>query len=405
MRGTGGLDVTSFGEENLLNLALDRYDDESIAVHEFCHTIDAALARIDPTWRSRRDETHRHAVEQGLYKYAYAGSNSGEYWAEICQAYFDCNRVNNWNHAAVGTREQLQEYDPVGFELVRSTFKLSHENDWRFKPLQTQPSVIAPPERFKLDAYYKKFTWARELPIVGSAEVDDRALLRANHIVRRMFAYRHDLLKALINDGGKVVVLARSRSLTDLPEFATERAASTPAQSRVWHYTADRKLVVVPEENLMEPEDDRWQGKSLLVGAMARAVFLAAASREADERYATVRRDSQQYEQRLLWRSSEPIERMDVRFDLRVRELAGRAREKGLWKATPAARDHIEYWTAGVEAYFDAAGRGYPPLDSNWPISTREQLERYDPALFELVHTTMLYAGHQDWRVIGQKIR
>ena len=42
VRGTGGLRVTSFGEENLLNLPLDRYDDESIAIHEFCHTIDAA---------------------------------------------------------------------------------------------------------------------------------------------------------------------------------------------------------------------------------------------------------------------------------------------------------------------------------------------------------------------------
>ena len=30
VRGTGGFDVTSFGEENLLNLAGDRYDDESI---------------------------------------------------------------------------------------------------------------------------------------------------------------------------------------------------------------------------------------------------------------------------------------------------------------------------------------------------------------------------------------
>src|SRR5262249_55230777 len=31
VRGTGGFDVTSFGEENLLNLPFDRYDDESIA--------------------------------------------------------------------------------------------------------------------------------------------------------------------------------------------------------------------------------------------------------------------------------------------------------------------------------------------------------------------------------------
>ena len=108
VRGTGGFGVTSFGEENLLNLPLDRYDDESIGVHEFCHTIDAALRSIDLTWSQRLRQTYRNAVDKGLWKYAYTGSNPAEYWAEICQSYFDCNRVNNWNHAAVGTREQLK---------------------------------------------------------------------------------------------------------------------------------------------------------------------------------------------------------------------------------------------------------------------------------------------------------
>ena len=89
VRGTGGFDVTSFGEENLLCLPIDRYDDESIGVHEFCHTIDGALSRIDPTWRQRLRQTYQHAVSQGLWKNAYAGSNPGDYWAEICQAYFD----------------------------------------------------------------------------------------------------------------------------------------------------------------------------------------------------------------------------------------------------------------------------------------------------------------------------
>src|SRR6266851_75653 len=115
VRGTGGLAVTSFGEENLLNLAIDRYDDESIAVHEFCHTIDAG-------WRERLGQTYQNAISKGLWKYAYAGSNQAEYWAEICQSYFDCNRVNNWNHNSIGTREQLKVYDPEGYELVRSTF-------------------------------------------------------------------------------------------------------------------------------------------------------------------------------------------------------------------------------------------------------------------------------------------
>ena len=151
VRGTGGFRVTSFGEENLLNLAGDRYDDESIGVHEFCHTIDAALGRIDPTWRSQLGTTYRNAVAAGLWKNAYAGSNPAEYWAEICQSYFDCNRINNWNHNAVGTREQLKQYDPEGYDLIRTTFRLSAEKDWRLPVLRRQPSVIPPPARFKID--------------------------------------------------------------------------------------------------------------------------------------------------------------------------------------------------------------------------------------------------------------
>ena len=399
VRGTGGFDVTSFGEENLLNLALDRYDDESIAVHEFCHTIDAALRRIDPGWGERVRKVYRHAVEQGRYKFAYAGSNAGEYWAEIAQAYFDCNRVNNWNHSAIGTREQLKDYDPEGYEMVRETFKLSPQNDWRFAPMQKQPSVIAPPEKFKFDPFYKKFTWAREFPILGSAKVSDEALLKANDTIRKMFAYRHDLLKALINDKAKVVVLAKGELLTDLPEFADERAKSSPAVSRHFDYTSDKKVIVVPEENTLGGFDDPAAGRCLLVGLMAKAVFFVAASREVDERFATVRRDSQQYEQRLIWdKSSEPIPRMDVQFDLRMREAFDTAIKQGLWKGTPAARNSAEYWAAGVEAYFDAAGRGFPPVGTPRPITTREALQTYDPNLFKIVDETMLYDGHQDWR-------
>src|SRR5262249_16719841 len=78
VRATGGPDVTSCGEENLLNLPLDRYDDESIAVHEFCHTIDAALRQIDPTWRKRLAQTYTNARSKGLWEDTYAATNAGE---------------------------------------------------------------------------------------------------------------------------------------------------------------------------------------------------------------------------------------------------------------------------------------------------------------------------------------
>ena len=93
VRGTGGIPLTSFGEENLLCLPTDRYDKESIAVHEFCHTIDSALQRIDPTWRGRLAQTFHDALDKGLWKNTYAGSNQAEYWAEACQCYFDCGRA------------------------------------------------------------------------------------------------------------------------------------------------------------------------------------------------------------------------------------------------------------------------------------------------------------------------
>src|SRR6185503_14620328 len=116
----------------------DRYDDESIGVHEFCHTIDGALRSIDPTWNERRNAVYESARRKGLYEKTYAGSNPGEYWAEICQSYFDCNRVNNWNHGPIGSRSQLQQYDVDGYQLVDEVFRLGPERDWKYRPLQKQ---------------------------------------------------------------------------------------------------------------------------------------------------------------------------------------------------------------------------------------------------------------------------
>jgi hypothetical protein len=389
VRGTGGLRVTSFGEENLLNLAGDRYDDESIALHEFCHTIDAALGRIDPTWRDRLGATYRSAVAAGLWKNAYAGSNPGEYWAEICQSYFDCNRINNWNHNAVGTREQLKQYDPDGYDLVRTTFALSPANDWRLPVLRRQPSVIAPPARLRIDPYYTKFTYAREFPVLGSDKVSDAALLKANDTVRRMFAYRHDILKALIADGAHLVVLGRDETLGELPEFQESRKTAGFDHVRYLDYTPALKLMVVPEENVLGLPTDRLARKGLVVSGLARAIYRVTGVRPVDPDFDT-RRQKQQYELR--------VSRLDVTFDQKLQKLHDAAEGKGLWRGTAAARNRDEYWVAGVEAYFDATGAGPPPTGADRPINTREALKAYDPDLHALVHETMAYQDHVDWR-------
>jgi hypothetical protein len=390
VRGTGGR-PTSFGEENLLSLPLDRYDDESIAVHEFCHTIDSTLRSIDPTWSERKNAVYRKALEKGLWKNTYAGSNAGEFWAEIAQCYFDCNRVNNWNHGPIGTREQLKVYDPESYELVRTAFDLKPEQDWRYTFLQKLPNVAAPPERLKIDPYYTKFTWAREFPVVGRGARDE-ALLKANDTIRKMFAYRHDILKALIADGVKLVVLGRDEKISDLPDITNldSQPPSLDTLARILHYTPETKLLVVGEENMLANPGEPGVGDCQVVRVFAKALYHVTALRAVDPNWENRGRNVQQYELR--------VQRLDERFDKRVREIYAKSLAAGKWKGTSAVHDHVQFWASGVLAYFDAAGQDAAPNDADHPITSRELLKSYDEDLFELVHETMSYAGHVDWR-------
>lgn len=391
VRGTGGR-PTSFGEENLLSLPLDRYDDESIGVHEFCHTIDGTLRSLDATWAQRKNAVFENARRKGLYRNAYAGSNAGEYWGEICQSYFDCNRVNNWNHGPVGTRAQLKTYDPEGYELVRTTINLSPDQDWHYTWLQKLPNVGPPPAQFKIDPYYTKFTWAREFTIVGR-QASDEALLKANDIVRKLFAYRHDILKALIADGVKLVVLGRDEKIADLPEYRILRdVKGFDALARSVDYTPAAKLLVIGEENVLANPKKSNVGDNQVIRVFANALYQVTGRRPVDENWEKRPRGVwQQYELR--------VQRLDQRLDDKLKDLFEKATGAGKWKGTAAIHDRVAYWTKGVLAYFDAVGQDAAPNDAAHPIATREDLKAYDPDLYALVHETMAYEGHVDWRL------
>lgn len=392
VRGTGGF-PTSFGEENLLSLPIDRYDDESIGVHEFCHTIDSTLGRLDPTWRQRKNEMYKSALAQGLFKDTYAGSNAAEYWAEIAQAYFDCNRINNWNHGPIGHREQLKLYDPNGYEWVRTTFHLSPEQDWRYSWLQPLPNVTTPPAQFKIDPYYTKFTWAREFPVVGR-QASDEALLKANDTIRKMFAYRHDILKAIMAENAKLVILGPHEKLSDLPECKKADVKDFDYTARFLDYSPQIRLLVASEENVLADPKDPYATGSQVVRTFAKAICTVTGTRPVDPNWDKRGRDVQQYELR--------VQRMDLRFDEKLKDLYAKALAAGKWKGTPAIQNRVEYWAEGVLAYFDAAGTGMCPMDAEHPIVTREALREYDPGQFALVDETMAYKGKVDWRCHGR---
>jgi hypothetical protein len=244
--------------------------------------------------------------------------------------------------------------------------------------------------KFKIDPWYTKFTWAREFTVLGRGASDD-ALLAANETIRRMFAYRHDVLKALMADGVKLVVLGRHEKLSDLPEYAAfKEQKGFDALSRTLEYTPETKLLVVGEENVLADPRLPQVGDNQVIRVFSTALYRVTAGRPVDPNWEKRGRDVQQYELR--------VQRLDERFGAKLKELHATATAAGKWKGTSAVHSPEAYWAAGVLAYFDALGQDGAPNDAAHPIRTREALRDYDPEFFTFVHDTMAYQGRVDWR-------
>jgi hypothetical protein len=271
---------------------------------------------------------------------------------------------------------------------VRKVFNLAPDQDWRYTWVQELPNVIPPPAKFDIDSYYTKFTWAREFTVAGN-KASEEALLAANGTIRKMFAYRHDILKALISDGAKLVVLGKGESLADLPELQ-ESGESIDLLARFLDYDPEHKLVVVDETNVLADPDVPLVGQNQVIRGMARAFFVLTSERPIDPDWEDRGRQVQQYELR--------VKRLDVTFGDKVKELYGDAIEEGRWSGTASVHSPAEYWAQAVTAYFEATGQAAAPNGAAHPIGTRSLLESYDQELYKLVNETMAYDGHLDWR-------
>ena len=406
--GGGGRKVnTSVAEENLLGLPVDLYEEECIFIHEFAHTIHQAinLSDKDRTFDKKLKETYEGALKKGLwrcpYKDMYAAVNYKEYWAEGVQSWFDANNENNFKHNHVNTREELKAYDPDLAKLIDETFRLTKETDWRYKPLVKRPQVTAPAESLKCDPFYKKEVWARGLPILSSQKVSDEALLEANRIARHMFAYRHDIFTAMIDDGLRLVVVGANERIKDIPELKGSQATKDRGKaSRILRCTPQRKMIACGEENLLNRKADPHAGESVLIGELARAVHVMAGHRPVDEKLAKALEQYKNVDRRRrssvrILRCKIGVKPIDKRFDEKLRQLHKNALGKGLWRNTLAAANHGEYWAEGVQSWFDANGQDCPGHNH---VNTRKKLEAYDPDLAKLIAEVFRHTDRVDWR-------
>jgi hypothetical protein len=205
-------------------------------------------------------------------------------------------------------------------------------------------------DALKLDPFYKKHVSAGGLPVLSSDKVADEALLEARYLILQMLAGREDILKALINNKVRFVVMAPTEMTTDVPEQRDMKP------KEYWDKRArglGGQITSCGEENLLNLKGDRYNRENILIHEFAHAIHEIG------------------------------LRTVDAKFDARLRKIYSKAMDNERWKDTYAATNHKEYWAEGVQAYFDCAA---PPAKGvHNDCNTREKLKDYDPDLFALI--------------------
>ena len=209
--------------------------------------------------------------------------------------------------------------------------------------------------------------------MLGSKHVSDEALLKANDTIRKMFAYRHDILKAMIADGVRLVVLGRQEKLSDLPEFSGHRAPPADSTCSLACSTTRRKRSCwsFRRRTSWEIRKDPLAGPNQVIRVFAKALYRVTAMRPVDPNWERRGRAVQQYELR--------VQRLDERFDKRLKELYESAISAGKWKGTTARPRPRRVLGRGRAGLLRRRRPGRRPQRRTAPITTREALKEYDP--------------------------
>ena len=206
---------------------------------------------------------------------------------------------------------------------------------------------------WKLDPFYVKHTNAGGLPVVGSAEVSDHAMLEAAFLITRMLARRPDILDAMVKNRVRCTVMAHCELTTDVPEHSDLKPAKFwNRRARGLGATRERPCISCAEENLLGFPGDPYPRESILIHEFAHAIHLTG------------------------------LNTVDEAFERELATAYENAMDKGLWKGLYAAENKEEYWAEGVQSFFDANN---PPNHLHNHVNTREELAAYDPALAKLV--------------------
>jgi len=229
--------------------------------------------------------------------------------------------------------------------------------------------IKPPPSRFGFDPFYAQYADAQGIPIIGSRQVPQAAMLAARDIVIEMLQYRPDVRDELVRQGARVGVMAITENTTDLPEQrdwkkpAIDDPRLTKCEVRDYAKTiglqTDRQYwdarsrgmgglyTTGAAENIMGVPKTRYYGENILVHEFSHNIMGAL-------------------------RSTDPalIARLEAAY--------ARAKEKRLWQGAYMANTLEEYWAEGTQFWFNS-NKAY--ITDTLTVVNDQDLRDHDPEL------------------------
>ena len=195
--------------------------------------------------------------------------------------------------------------------------------------------VTTPPDSLHLNPFYKKYVDVNGIPLISSHRVPDSAFVAAH---RTLYAMTSMLPKAvldsMVNRGTRVAIMARYEGTTDIPEhsdLANDTTLNWDLRARGLGGDLNLPLTSCAEENVL-------------------ALMLAVKD-----------------------------------FDSRLKQCYENAKMRGILDATYRVTDKEEYFAEAVQDWFNVnAEMDHADGKHNW-CNTREELEEYDPDLYNLL--------------------
>lgn len=231
--------------------------------------------------------------------------------------------------------------------------------------LQEQPADLAeittPPAELNLDPFYKKYMNVNGIHVVSSWRVPDSCFHAAFITVNALTGMLPpEVLASMIERDTRIGIMARYEGTTDIPEHAYLAADTTlnwDVRARGLGGTLELPLTTCAEENILAYQIDKYHAEDILIHEFAHTIH--------DVGISPVYPD----------------------FNERLQQALDAAIENGKWFNTYAATNIWEYWAEGVQNWFDVnAEVEHEQGDGKHNrVNTREEMRRYDPALYEII--------------------